>query len=126
MVKFIVIVLSFARWKGSRWFIEAQNSLYTAKQTEQKLRKYLEWYESREWNGSQFVNTNKPIFPHVLIIDKVNKKVDVKEYPFRIAQVESIDEFIKQIGQEKMKTRQQQNIKLQSNNGVLHYNFLNN
>jgi hypothetical protein len=118
---------AFARWKGSRWFIEAQNSLYTAKQTEQKLNKYLEWYQSGEWKVSRFVNQNKPIFPHVLIVGKVNKKVDVKEYPFRIAQVESIDEFMKQVEHDgntaQKQTQQAQKIKLESTNGVLQYDF---
>lgn len=97
---------AFARWKGSRWFIEVQNSLYTSKQLEQKLKKYLAWYESGEWKYTQFVNDMKPIFPHVLIVGKVNKKVNVEEYPFRIAQVESIDEFMKQIGQQQNQTDQ--------------------
>ncbi|MBW7649779.1 replication-relaxation family protein [Anoxybacillus sp. ST4] len=88
---------AFARWKGSRWFIEAQNSLYTTKQLEQKLQKYLAWYESGEWRYTQFVNDMKPIFPHVLIVGKVNKKLDTSEYPFRVAQVESIDAFMKMI-----------------------------
>jgi hypothetical protein len=97
---------AFARWKGSRWFIEAQNSLYTTKQTQQKLKQYLEWYQSGEWKYTQFVNTNKPIFPHVLIIGKVNKKVDVSDYPFPVAQAESIDDFMKQIGQQQHQTDQ--------------------
>lgn len=88
---------AFARWKGSRWFIEAQNSLYTTKQLEQKLKKYVDWYESGEWRYTQFVNDLKPIFPHVLIVGKVNKKLDTSEYPFRVAQVESIDAFMKMI-----------------------------
>ncbi|MBE2931314.1 hypothetical protein HPJ92_01915 [Anoxybacillus flavithermus] len=88
---------AFARWKGSRWFIEAQNSLYTSKQLEQKLQKYVEWYELGEWQYTQFVNDLKPIFPHVLIVGKVNKKLDTSEYPFRVAQVESIDAFMKMI-----------------------------
>ncbi|MGG3210934.1 replication-relaxation family protein [Geobacillus stearothermophilus] len=86
---------AFARWKGSRWFIEAQNSLYTSKQLEQKLQKYVEWYKSDEWRKSPFVNQNKPIFPHVLIVGKINKKLNASEYPFRVAQVESIDAFMK-------------------------------
>jgi len=117
---------AFARWKGSRWFIEAQNSLYTAKQTEQKLKQYLEWYQSEEWKYTQFVNTNKPIFPHVLIIGKVNKKVDVSDYPFPIAQAESIDEFMKKIGYAGQTIQQSEKIKLQSANGVFQYDAFNN
>lgn len=86
---------AFARWKGSRWFVEAQNSLYTSKQLEQKLQKYVEWYKSEEWMYTQFVNDMKPIFPHVLIVGKTNKKLDTSQYPFRVAQVESIDAFMK-------------------------------
>lgn len=59
---------AFARWKGSRWFIEVQNSLYTSKQLEQKLKKW-----------------------------KINKKLTTSEFPFRIAQIESIDTFMKQV-----------------------------
>lgn len=85
-----------AIWGGSIWWVEAQNSSYTAKQMHDKLSKYEELYLSGKYKEFHFQHKDKKFFPHVLIIGQTKYNVD--NYSFRIFQAESIDDFMKVLG----------------------------
>ncbi|MEN8702453.1 replication-relaxation family protein [Bacillus infantis] len=69
-------------WLDNSWFLEFQNSLYTTKQLYSKIDKYVDYYEKGYWGKER-----------LLIIGKVNLKLDATAYPFKIRQVQSIKEL---------------------------------
>lgn len=69
-------------WLDNSWFLEFQNSLYTTKQLYSKIDKYVDYYEKGFWGKER-----------LLIIGKVNLKLDATAYPFKIRQVQSIKEL---------------------------------
>lgn len=73
---------AYCTWLGKEWFLEFQNTLYTAKQLYAKLERYVAYYESEHWKGQ-----------HVLIIGKINFKIIPEDYPFQIRQVKNIDQL---------------------------------
>ncbi|MEZ0117805.1 UNVERIFIED_ORG: hypothetical protein ABRZ91_001762 [Heyndrickxia coagulans] len=70
----------YCQWIGKRWFLEYQNSFYTTNQLINKLEKYVEYFKKGYWKDER-----------VLIIGKVNKKFDTRDFPFKFRQIESID-----------------------------------
>lgn len=85
----------FAIWGGSMWWIEAQNSAYTAKQMHEKLSRYEALYQSGKYKDFYFQTKDKKFFPHILIIGK--SKYNIDGYSFRIFQAENIDQFMKSV-----------------------------
>ena len=83
----------FAEWLGKKWFIECQNSLYTANMLYKKIDKYVSFYEQG------FLNP----FPNVLIIGKQNLQFQSNDYPFKISCVKSIHDLKSSIEKAKQK-----------------------
>ena len=69
-------------WLNNSWFLEFQNSLYTTKQLYAKIDKYVDYYEKGYWAKER-----------LLIIGKVNLKLDASAYPFKIKQIKSVKEL---------------------------------
>lgn len=74
------------------FFIEVQNSVYSEKMMQEKLKRYAALYESgiihREpWQDS------KPIFPYILILTESRYALD-ENYPFRVWQAQSFSQFL--------------------------------
>ncbi|WP_353751197.1 hypothetical protein [Peribacillus frigoritolerans] len=73
-----------ARFRKTPFFIEVQKTVYSTKQMDEKLDRYVQLYESG------FIE--KP-FPHVLILSNQRYAID-ENYPFKVFQSESFTEFL--------------------------------
>ncbi|WP_342541066.1 hypothetical protein MHI39_08315 [Heyndrickxia sp. FSL K6-6286] len=80
-------------WMGKKYFIEYQNSLYTAKQMHQKINKYIDYFNKGNWNDER-----------LLIVGKINLKFDTEDYPIKIKQVKDINELKRLVEKVKEKT----------------------
>ncbi|MFD0827581.1 hypothetical protein ACT8ZR_18290 [Neobacillus sp. M.A.Huq-85] len=58
-----------------------------------KINKYKEYYENGYWEGAE----------RLLIIGKINMKLDIDDYPFIIKQIRCIDDLKELIQQYKIK-----------------------
>lgn len=74
----------YAYFRKTPFFIEVQRTLYSTKQIEEKLERYVDLYNSG--------HLAKP-FPHVLILSDQRYAID-GDYPFRIFQAESFTQFV--------------------------------
>jgi hypothetical protein len=73
----------FAMYRNTPFFIEVQKTVYSEKQMNEKLQRYVDFY-----------NTGimaKP-FPHILILSDQRYAVD-GQYPFKIFQAETFTQF---------------------------------
>ncbi|WP_025726796.1 replication-relaxation family protein [Heyndrickxia ginsengihumi] len=75
-------------WRGKKWFLEFQNSFYTTNQLINKLDKYVDYYKKGHWNNER-----------VIIIGKINRKFNVNDYPFKIRQIQNINELKNELKQ---------------------------
>ncbi|MGE8079235.1 replication-relaxation family protein [Peribacillus loiseleuriae] len=73
---------AMANWLGCNWFIEFQNSLYSIKQLYDKINKYVEYYNNCHWKDEK-----------LLIVGKINMKFNPNDYPFKVKQIDCIDEL---------------------------------
>lgn len=71
-------------FRQTPFFIEVQNSIYSQKQMEEKLERYIDLFQSG------YMATP---FPHVLILSEQRYALDA-DYPFKIFQAESFSDFI--------------------------------
>ncbi|MFJ7680360.1 hypothetical protein ACIQXQ_20235 [Peribacillus sp. NPDC097198] len=69
-------------WLDIDWYLEFQNSLYTTKQMYSKLDKYSNYYYKGEWKAGR-----------LLIIRKINMQFKAEDYPFKVKQINSIDDL---------------------------------
>jgi hypothetical protein len=69
-------------WLNNNWFIECENTLHGTKQLYSKINKYKEYYENGYWNNER-----------VLIIGKINMKLETDDYSFKIMQIKCIDDL---------------------------------
>ena len=74
----------YAYFRKTPFFIEVQKTVYSMKQMDEKLERYVRLYESGI--------IDKP-FPHVLILSDQRYAIDEK-YPFKVFQAESFTEFV--------------------------------
>ncbi|MED4687397.1 hypothetical protein [Peribacillus frigoritolerans] len=74
----------YAHFRKTPFFIEVQKTVYSVKQMQEKLDRYVLLYESGI--------TDKP-FPHVLILSDQRYAID-ENYPFKVFQSESFTEFL--------------------------------
>jgi hypothetical protein len=74
----------FCEWKGTPFFIEVQRTVYTKKVMDAKMKRYEEFYESKDWKHF----TDK--WPVILIISDHNYKID--SY-LTVRQAKSFSEF---------------------------------
>ncbi|MBD8137354.1 hypothetical protein IFR10_17725 [Bacillus sp. CFBP 13597] len=73
-----------ARYRNTNFFLEIQRTVYSTKQMDEKLDRYVQLYESGL--------IDKP-FPHVLILSDQRYAID-ENYPFKVFQAESFTEFV--------------------------------
>lgn len=71
-------------FRETSFFIEVQNSIYSQKQMEEKLERYVDLFKSG------FMATP---FPHVLILSEQRYGLD-SSYPFKVFQSESFTSFL--------------------------------
>ncbi|MDM5214223.1 hypothetical protein QUF94_22755 [Peribacillus sp. NJ4] len=74
----------YAYFRKTPFFIEVQKTVYSVKQMQEKLERYVLLYESGI--------IDKP-FPHVLILSDQRYAID-ENYPFKVFQSESFTEFV--------------------------------
>lgn len=74
----------YAHFRRTPFFIEVQKTVYSAKQMQEKLDRYVQLYESGLIDKS---------FPHVLILSNQRYAID-ENYPFKVFQSESFTEFL--------------------------------
>ncbi|WP_088105231.1 replication-relaxation family protein [Halalkalibacter urbisdiaboli] len=87
----------FTIWKGAPFFIEVQNSVYSANVMRKKLDRYQAFYNSDEWHNFDWQPQGKePIFPYVLIVSDTKYKAEGTD--FRVFQARSVEDFVKSIG----------------------------
>jgi hypothetical protein len=87
-----IFCMFVSEYGKSPFFIEVQNSVYSEKTMQEKLKRYVALYESgiiqREpWQGL------KPIFPYVLILTESRYALD-DSYPFKVLQAQSFSQLI--------------------------------
>lgn len=74
----------FAQFRRTPFFIEVQKTVYSTKQMDEKLERYVQLHESGI--------IEKP-FPHVLILSDQRYAID-ENYPFKVFQAESFTGFL--------------------------------
>ncbi|MCA0754884.1 replication-relaxation family protein [Paenibacillus sp. N4] len=75
---------AFAIWKGAPFYIEIQNSIYSAKQMAEKLNRYESYYHSDEWKEAEWQPRDKKIFPYVWIVG--GQRYEIGTTSFRVLQ----------------------------------------
>lgn len=101
----------YLQHKGRPFFVEVQRSIYSEKQMQEKLDRYIDLYNS----GIMA----KP-FPHILILSETRYAIDSSiQWPFKIFQAQSFSDFQEQLknGQQKQeKASIKSNVKYVVNN----------
>jgi hypothetical protein len=77
----------FCQYRKTNFFVEVQRTVYSEKQMNEKLDRYVDLYNTG--------NMAKP-FPHVLILSDQRYAID-GEYPFKIFQAESFTQFVSRL-----------------------------
>ena len=92
----------FLKFRGTQFFIEVQRTIYSDKQMDDKIDRYINLFHQ---------NILEP-FPHVLIITDTRYPVDTK-LPFRVFQASSFVEFLNSLKPKKIiNSHPQSNIKM--------------
>lgn len=60
----------FMIWDKISFFVEIQNSIYSARLMNEKVNRYLHYYQSDEWKKEEWNLTKEPRFPLVWIVSK--------------------------------------------------------
>jgi hypothetical protein len=74
----------FCQFRQTNFFIEVQRTIYSEKQMNEKLDRYVDLYNSGIMNQP---------FPHLLILSEQRYAID-NNYPFKIFQAESFTQFV--------------------------------
>ena len=74
----------FCQYRNTNFFVEVQRTVYSEKQMNEKMDRYLDLYNSG--------NMAHP-FPHVLILSDQRYAID-SHYPFKVMQAESFTRFV--------------------------------
>jgi hypothetical protein len=82
----------YCRWKGNIWAVECQNSRFSTKQIEDKIKQYEKLFISGQYKELPF-QTDKKVMPLVLIIGE-GVPYSVQSNHIRILQVKSINELM--------------------------------
>jgi hypothetical protein len=80
-------------WKRTPLFLEIQCTQYSEDVMKKKLERYEALYDSGVLDNETWQPTNKKVFPHVLIISETRYAID-NNYPFKVFQSQSIDQFL--------------------------------
>ena len=79
----------FCQYRQTNFFVEVQRTVYSEKQMNEKLERYIDLYNNEIMAGP---------FPHVLILSDQRYAIDYsQEYPFKIFQAESFTAFVKSL-----------------------------
>ncbi|MED4206615.1 hypothetical protein [Neobacillus mesonae] len=81
----------FCQYRKTNFFVEVQRTLYSEKQMNEKLDRYIDLYNTG--------NMAAP-FPHVLILSDQRYAID-GDYPFKVFQAESFTQFEQSLKPEK-------------------------
>jgi hypothetical protein len=97
----------FCDFRDTHFFIEVQRTLYSEKQMNEKINRYVEFYHSGVMA--------KP-FPHVLILSEQRYAIDM-ELPFKLFQAQSFTQFHQSLKPDKpvIKVNTETNLKLKTN-----------
>ncbi|AIC95421.1 replication-relaxation family protein [Shouchella lehensis] len=75
----------FCIWRKAPFYIEVQRTLYSDKVFKQKVQRYEDYYDSREWQSASWQPKGRdPIFPHVWVIGE--GKYNTNGVPFKMMQ----------------------------------------
>jgi hypothetical protein len=76
----------FCQYRDTNFFIEVQKTVYSEKQMQEKLNRYVDLY-----NTGILANP----FPHILILSETRYAIDYSiHYPFKIFQAQNFTEFV--------------------------------
>jgi hypothetical protein len=97
----------YCHWKGNLWAVECQNSRFTEKQMEEKVKRYEALFLSGSYTTLSFQQEDKKVMPLILI---VGEGVPYRIYSqhIRIIQAKSIDEFMEQFTPKRKAVQQDQ------------------
>lgn len=83
----------FCQYRKTNFFVEVQRTVYSEKQMNEKLERYIDLYNTG--------NMAEP-FPHVLILSDQRYAID-GDYPFKLFQSDSFTNFINSLKQRTVK-----------------------
>jgi hypothetical protein len=86
----------FCIFRKTPFFIEVQKSIYSEKQMNEKLERYVDLYNSRVLESEPW-QPDKKTFPHILILSDQRYAVDGKDYPFKIFQAQTFTDFCRSL-----------------------------
>ncbi|OIK11962.1 hypothetical protein BIV60_17050 [Bacillus sp. MUM 116] len=94
----------FCQYRKTNFFVEVQRTLYSEKQMNEKLDRYIDSFNSGKMEAP---------FPHVLIISDQRYAID-GDYPFKIFQAESFTQFVSSLKmhEDTVKTEKSEGIKI--------------
>jgi hypothetical protein len=76
----------FCQFRQTNFFVEVQRTVYSDKQMDEKLDRYVDLYNSGVMSQP---------FPHLLILSEQRYAIDYSnQYPFKIFQAESFTQFV--------------------------------
>jgi hypothetical protein len=90
----------FCIFRRTPFFIEVQKTIYSEKQMNDKLNRYVDLFESGVVYKEPWQSQDKKIFPHVLIVSEQRYAID-GDYSFKIIQAQSFSQFIQSLQQSK-------------------------
>lgn len=111
----------FCIFKRTPFFIEVQKTVYSDKQMNEKLERYVALYNSGVIAGEPWQPQGKPLFPHVLIVSEQRYGIG-NEYPFKVLQAPSFTHFMQSL-KPKDAGKPPEPQKIISNNGVIKINL---
>lgn len=88
----------FCRWKGNLWAVECQNSRFSNKQIDEKIKRYESLFLSGSYMGLPYQSENKKVMPIILIVGE-GVPYSIQSKHIRILQAKSIEEFMRQFRQ---------------------------
>jgi hypothetical protein len=94
----------YCQYRNTSFFVEVQRTLYSDKQMNEKLDRYINLY-----NSGIMANP----FPHVLILSEQRYAIDYStHYPFKIFQAESFTQFVNSLKQKEEPPKKIEGVKI--------------
>jgi hypothetical protein len=94
----------FCQYRNTNFFVEVQRTLYSDKQMNEKLERYINLYNS---------GIMAHPFPHVLILSDQRYAIDYStHYPFKIFQSESFTSFINSLKHKEDSSKKMEGVKI--------------
>lgn len=101
----------FCRWKGNLWAVECQNSRFSDKQIDEKIKRYEALFLSGSYEALPYQQENKKVMPIVLIVGE-GVPYSLQSKHIRILQARSIDDFMKQFKPQPLRSAEANGIKI--------------